>query len=373
MKKTAFDHLIAAIKSDDIVKQEEAANKVCALKDPASLPLIQSALEENNPLIQRVMLWALRNYPADLNYASYLSYLSSGDLGVREAALVLFMEGGVPAVDTLVKAGSSDNIVMQYAAVHALGQFRAPEAIAPLISAASSKVPDIREIAVMSLGVYAEPVVVPVLISALHDVSDVRLAALIGLRGRLLNAEDLSVVSECLADEQEEIRAACVYVLDALTPEALAADPSPYVRRALASVTADKSVLAILCGDPEPSVKTAAVESIGKQKIPLEEHLLPLLSDQVPGVRRAAASALGNSQKPEVIPALISCLSDPKPGIRAAAAASLGNIGGESVIQVLKEAANTKNPILAGIIKNALATAEGKKYRELAPCPEMKI
>ncbi len=373
MKKTAFDHLIAAIKSEDIAKQEEAANKVCILKDPAALPLIQSALEDNNPLVQRVVLWALRNYSADLDYASYLTYLSSGDLGVREAALVLFMEGGAPAVDTLVKAGSSDNIVMQYAAVHALGQFRTPEAISPLISAASSSVSDIREIAVMSLGVYADSSVVPVLISALHDVSDVRLAALFGLRGRQLSAADLSIVSGCLLDEQEEIRAACVYVLDALAPETLADDPSPYVRRALASVTADKFVLAQLCGDPESSVKTAAAESIGKQKIPLEKHLLPLLSDQVPGVRRAAASALGNSQMPEVIPALINCLSDPKPGIRAAAAASLGNIGGESVIQVLKEAANTKNPILAGIIKNALATAEGKKCRGVASCPEVKF
>ena len=361
MKKPAFDHLVASIKSDDIVKQEEAANRVCALKDPASLSLIISALEENVPLIQRVMLWALRNYSADLDYTLYLPYLSSGDMGVREAALVLFMEGGQPAVDTLVKAGSSDDRITQYAAVHALGQFRAPEAITPLIAAVSSHEADIREIAVMSLGVYSDPMVVPVLISALKDLSNVRLAALLGLRGRQLSTDELSLVSLCLSDEQEDIRSACVYVLDALSPDDLVSDPSLSVRCALASVTTGKTVLAALCNDLDPSVKTAAVESIGKQKYHLEDTLLPLLSDPVPGVRRAAASALGNSERPDVVDSLITCLSDPKLGIRAAAAASLGHIGGESVIQVLKEAAKTKNPILSGIIKNALTTAEAKK------------
>ena len=126
-------------------------------------------------------------------------------------------------------------------------------------------------------------------------------------------------------------------------------------------MTAEVPVLTELCGDPDPSVRSAAAETIRKQKLRLEDTLLPLLADPVPGVRRAAASALGSSDRPDVVPALISCLADPKPGIRAAAAASLGSIGGEPVIEALKEASHTNNPILAGIIKNALMTAERKK------------
>ncbi len=361
MKKSAFDDLIAAIRSDDIARQEDAANKVCALKDPVSLSLILGVLKEEGPLTQRVMLWALRNYSAELDYAQYLPYLSAGDLGVREAALMLFMEGGQPSVDTLVTGVSAKDMPTQYASVQALGQFRVPGAIPPLISAASSPELDIREIAVMSLGVYHDQAVVPTLVSSLKDLPAVRLAALSGIRGRQLSAEEFSAVSESLTDEREDIHAACVYVLDALTPASLTADPSPYVRRALASVTAEIPVLITLCGDPDPSVRSAAVESVRKQKLHLEDTLLPLLSDPVPGVRRAAASALGNSERPDVVPALIACLADPKPGIRAAAAASLGSIGGEPVILALKEAAHTENPILAGIIKNALMTAKGKK------------
>ena len=361
MKKTAFDELIAAIRSDDTARQEEAANKICALHDPASLQFILAALKKNDPLTRRVMLWALRNYSAELEYAQYLSYLADEDLGVREAALMLFMEGGQPAVDTLVAAISSNDMTTQYASVQALGQFRVPAAIPALISAASSPESDIREIAVMSLGVYHDQAVVPTLVSALNDLPAIRLAALSGLRGRQLIEDELSAVFASLADEREDIRAAGVYVLDALTPGSLTADPSPYVRRALASVTAEVPVLTELCGDPDPSVRSAAAETIRKQKLRLEDTLLPLLADPVPGVRRAAASALGSSDRPDVVPALISCLADPKPGIRAAAAASLGSLGGEPVIEALKEASHTNNPILAGIIKNALMTAERKK------------
>ncbi|ABN07480.1 HEAT domain containing protein [Methanocorpusculum labreanum Z] len=361
MKKSAFDDLVAAVRSDDSARQESAANKICSLNDPVSLSHILSVLKEDDPLTQRVMLWALRNYSADLDYAQYLSYLSSEDLGVREAALMLFIDGGQSAVDTLVTGVSSPHMAIQYASVQALGQFRAPAAIPALISAASSSEQDIREIAVMSLGVYHDQMIVPTLISALSDLPEIRLAALSGLRGRQLTRDELSAVLNVLTDECEDIRAAAVYVLDALTPGSLTADSSPYVRRALASVTAEVPVLTELCCDSDHSVRSAAAESVRKQKLNLEDTLLPLLSDSVPGVRRAAASALGNSTRPDVVPALIACLSDPKPGIRAAAAASLGNIGGEPVILALKEAANTNNPILAGIIKNALTTAEGKK------------
>ena len=124
MKKTAFDELIAAIRSDDTARQEEAANKICALHDPASLQFILAALKKNDPLTRRVMLWALRNYSAELEYAQYLSYLADEDLGVREAARMLFMEGGQPAGDTLVAAISSNDMTTQYASVQALGQFR---------------------------------------------------------------------------------------------------------------------------------------------------------------------------------------------------------------------------------------------------------
>ncbi|MDO5843702.1 MAG: HEAT repeat domain-containing protein [Methanocorpusculum sp.] len=362
MNEPAFRKLLRDIKSSDIAKVEDSANAVCALKDKDSLNLILKTLEEDdNPLVKRVMLWALRNYSTGLDYFKFLRYLADEDMGVREAALVLFMDGGKSAIDVLVNAVDSDDLNIRYSSVQALGQFRSPEALPALISAASSDNDEIREIAVMSVGVYADALVTPVLINALSDSGDIALAALSGLKGRILKTEELKAVEKLLSNDRDDIRAACVYVLDAACPDKAGKDESSYVRRAFASVTASKNILAKLCSDADSSVRTSAADSIGRQKFSLDDVLIPMLKDEIPGVRRAAASALGNSSGENTINALIECLSDVKPGIRAAAAASLGKIGGERAVSALKAAMKTKNPILAGIIKNALAQAEGKK------------
>lgn len=362
MNESSFGKLLSGIKSDDIAKVEDSANAVCALKDKESLRLILKTLhEDSNSLSKRVMLWALRNYISELNYSEFLKYLADEDMGVREAALVLYMEGGKPATDVLVAAVDSDDFNIRYSAVQALGQFRSPEALPALAAAAKSDNDEIREIAIMSVGVYADPIVNPILISALDSGGDIALAALSGLKGRSLKTDELKAVEHLLTNDRDDIRAACVYVLDVVCPDKAGKDESTYVRRAFASVTASKTLLAKLCKDSDSSVRTAAADSIGRQKFEMEESLIPMLKDEIPGVRRAAASALGNSAGNEAINALIASLSDPKPGIRAAAAASLGKIGGKEAVSALKAAMKTKNPILAGIIKNALAQAEGKK------------
>lgn len=366
MNGSTFAKLVADIKSDDISSVESAANKICALKGKDSFNLILKTLEEDdNPLVKRVMLWTLRNYSKRLDYFEYLKYLSCDDLGVREAALVLFIEGDKPAADVLVKAAESDDSNLRYSSIQALGQFRSAHALPALITAASSDDKEIKEIAVMSLGVYDDACVTPVLVSALSNTDDIATAALSGLKGRELSLDDLKEVEKLMSSENSEIRAACVYVLDACCPTSACEDESAGVRRAFASVTPSKECLAKLCGDLDTSVKTAAADSIAKQGYSMEDALIPLLKDEVPGVRRAAAAALANSSSERTVVALTNCLSDPKPGIIAAAASSLGKIGGDEVVAALKSAMNTRNPILAGIIKNALVQAEEKAKKTL--------
>ncbi|MCZ0860871.1 HEAT repeat domain-containing protein [Methanocorpusculum sp. MG] len=358
MDAKTFLCCIEAIKSSDIAVQEDAANAVAALTEKHWLPQILHHLDDPNPLVRRVMLWTLRNYIGQISYPQFLAYLHDPDMAVREAALLLFMEGGSPACDALVAAVSSEEEELRFSAVQALGQFRTPEAIVPLMHAAGAKNPDIREVAVLSLGVYADACVVPQLLAALADEPQIRLAALEGLRGRELSPEDLVKISGCLYDaEYPEIRAAAVAVLGPLVPEEIAADASSQVRRAVASAAASPELLAHLCTDADASVRMAAAEAIGKQGYIMEDVLLPLFSDAVPGVRRAAVTALASSRRPDVVAALINCLHDPKPGIQAAAATALGEIGGDEVIAALTEASKSGNAILRGIMKNALNAA----------------
>jgi HEAT repeat protein len=297
MDAKTFLCCIEAIKSSNIAVQEDAANQVAALAESCWLPQILHHLDDPNPLVRRVMLWTLRNYTEQISYPQLLAYLHDPDLAVREAALLLFMEGGSTACDALVAAVSSEDDELRFSAVQALGQFRTPEAIAPLIHAAGAKNLDIREVAVLSLGVYADARVIPQLLAALADEPQIRLAALEGLRGRELAPEDMVKVSGCLFDaEFPEIRAAAVAVLGPLVPEESADDASPRVRRAVASVAASPQLLARMCTDADASVRMAAAETVGKQRYMMEDVLLPLLSDAVPGVRRAAVTALASSR-----------------------------------------------------------------------------
>lgn len=358
MDSVEFLAHLDSIKYGDIAVQEAAANAIAALDDPEFLPLILSHLNDPDPLIRRVMLWTLRNFKGSFSYDPVVTYLSDPHMAVREAALVVFMEGGTDAAKALVTAFESGDSATQFAVVQALGQFRNPMAIEPIVCATKSDNPDIREVAILSLGVYQDPEVAQILCRALSDLPQIRVAALEGLRNRELPGGCVDLVLRCLDDDLPEIRAAAVRVLGSSTPSSVVKDADPLVRRAAAELFTNAELLAVLCGDPDASVRTAAVESIGRQKLALEDILLPLLQDPVPGVRRAAVTALGNSGRSEVIPALILSLNDSKIGVRAAAATVLGKIGGDEVVSALEEAVKCGNPILRGIIQNALNTAK---------------
>lgn len=358
MKESAFSKYVNELRSDDIAIIQDAANTLCALKDMKNLPSILKNIDDDNPIVRRVMLWTLRNYINNLDFDNLIKYLMDEDMGVRDAALVLLMDGGKPAIDKMLTYALSEDRAIQYAVVQALGQFRTPDAVGPLVQASQSEDDEIREIAVMSLGIYADPVIRQILLKSLNDKPDICLAALSGLKDRILLTDDYKLIEKCLKNDRDDIRAAAVYVLNSSCPLNISNDVSSYVRRAFASVTNSKSHLEKLCIDPEPSVRTAAADRIEKLKLKSEDILIKMLEDDVPGVRRAAASALKYSERKDVISALIKCLSDKKPGIRAAAAASLANIGGDDAISALKSAKSAGNPILAGIIKNAIETAQ---------------
>ncbi|MBO5430916.1 hypothetical protein J5991_02600, partial [Methanocorpusculum sp.] len=93
MNAKTFARLVADLSSEDFAKVEDAANTICSLRDANAYPLILDALQSETPLICRVMLWALRNYTI-ADYAQFLPFVCSADDDVREAAQVLFMEGG---------------------------------------------------------------------------------------------------------------------------------------------------------------------------------------------------------------------------------------------------------------------------------------
>ena len=120
--------------------------------------------------------------------------------------------------------------------------------------------------------------------------------------------------------------------------------------------------------DKEAFVRSAAVDSAAKQKLDSTDTFIRLLSDEHPGVRRAAAAALGNcgnTAAENVIAALKDALHDKKPGVRAAAANALAEIAAPDAKKALEAALNEKNPFLSGIMKNALEKLNKKLEADL--------
>lgn len=354
------------MESPDFSKVQSAANTIISLRDENSYQFILDALNEESPAVQRVMLWALQNYK-DTDYSKYLIYLAAADSDVREAAQVLFMEGGVAAESALESAVHSADSKLQYAAVETLGHLRTKTAEKMLIEALSIEERSVRLLAASALSAYPSDAVTAALIRSLaYD--DVALSALFSLRGRNLSSEELNAVYPFTSNADSAVRTAAVYVLDATAPDSTADDSDAKVRRASAETTTSADVLKKLMDDKEAYVRSAAVEAAAKQKLEFTDSFIRLLSDEQPGVRRAAAAALGNLKTAAaeyVIPALKNALHDKKPGVRAAAANALAEIATPEAKTVLEAALDEKNPFLSGIMKNALEKLNKKLEAEM--------
>lgn len=366
MNERTFARLVSDLESPDFSKVQTAANTITSLRDENAYPLIMDALKNESSAVQRVMLWALQNYK-DADYTNYLSFLTSEDSDVREAAQALFMDGGNSAEKALESAVHSADTTLQYAAVETLGNLRTPAAENMLIEALLAEDDSVRFLAASALSAYPSDAVTAALITSL-ECSTTALSVLFSLRGRTLSSEELKAIYPFVSDADSAVRAAAVYVLDAAAPDSAADDEDAKVRRAAAETTASADVLKKLIHDKEAFVRSAAVESAAKQKLVLTDCFISLLSDEHPGVRRAAASALGNpgnTAAEKVITALKDALHDKKPGVRAAAANALADIATPQAKTVLEAALDEKNPFLSGIMKSALERLNKKLEADL--------
>ena len=126
--------------------------------------------------------------------------------------------------------------------------------------------------------------------------------------------ETVAPLAEALGHSDERVRRRAVRLLGTLSLPA--ATVVPHLRRALT--------------DAAWAVRHAAVQGLADQGADVLSVLLPALTDEISGVREAAAEAVGTlaaSSAPvpeEMSAALLACLSDPDESVRVAVLASAG-------------------------------------------------
>jgi HEAT repeat protein len=205
--------------------------------------------------------------------AEWIEELGSGDAAVREAAAWgLGSVRSERAADLLIERLADADARVRGVAARALGRIGDPAASAPLARLLGDPDPRVRELTVLGLGALGAE----------------------GLEDHLIRA---------LEDPEMGVRAVAVSVLAGLEGT-----------RAVHVLTS------VASGDPDPHTRGMAISALGKRdaegRIAVPD-LLPLLGDREPGVRDAAARALGRIGDTRSLPHLVGRLrTEPKAEVR---------------------------------------------------------
>lgn len=317
------------------------------------------------------------------------------------AAVSLGRVGTVRAVRPLISLLSDTSPRIRTAAAEALGHIRSTVAVEPLIEAVQDSAPGVRVGAAAALGAIGDARAVAPLIRTLRDANvRVRTAAVaaLGLLGAQTSGEAASRAAEALLmamrvesgvcspseaaealgrmgpvavrplllllrDTDARVRAAAIQGLGATgaveAAEALVgllADPNPKICAAVAL-----ALLAFRDTEGAPEAVGALIEGLGNEDERVRARsaaamgqmvsggsrgelgpevavaLGAALTDTAPGVRVAAATALGDLRDPGSVDALIAAVADPSFDVRRAAAVALQRIRTPEALAALRD------------------------------------
>jgi HEAT repeat protein len=197
--------------------------------------------------------------------------------------------------------------------------------------------------------------------------------AALRMLGDLRDRRALPILLQTLTDAQPSVRGAAATALgelgDAALPDAAPAlinalnDPIPAVRASAAvslgeeGATDSIPALKKMLDDANPAVRAASLAALLRLGTPYSEcagAIRDLTGMTDPGIRAAAAKAMGNGRGNEIVDVLQLLLGDPLPRPRIAAARSLGQIGGRDALSILKKALKDQDAAVRATVGGAL-------------------
>jgi len=238
-----------------------------------------------------------------------------GDLGIDAE----------PAVSALINALTAKEIALQHEAVLALGHIgpAAVEAVPTLLELLKTAKPLVRQSAIETLGSIgpAAKAALPVLEKELKN-SDamVRVAA-------------AAAIASVADRKSEATQVALAILLSALDDKQASIGTAAIPGLASFGSAAVPGLVPLLKSTSKPTLLsvTHTLELIGRDGSPAVDNLILLLGNTEPSIRSAAAETLGKvavtAQAEPVIKALETTLTDKSPLVRAHAARALGRLG----------------------------------------------
>lgn len=230
-----------------------------------------------------------------------------------------------------------------------------PHVVDALIRALGDSVDAVRMSAGVALtteGVRAEGAV-PALHNALHDSAHATVrwqsAVILGHLAPSAGQASVPVLTEALADDEPQVRAAAAEALGKIGQGSAAALPQ----------------LFLVVRDRDATVRLKTVEALPNisRDTSIVDALVGAFSDSAPEVRRAAAAALGalSMSTSRSITALVRALTDSSAAVRAAAALALAEIGPparDSRVALLA-ARRDSSPQVRRVVEDALRRIAG--------------
>ncbi len=184
--------------------------------------------------------------------------------------------------------------------------------------------------------------------------------------------EYITVIGSCLHDVSPQVRRAAAYAAALIGAHSLIAelvdlldDSEQQVYGAVVATLCSFAPLsrstiqahtAVLCSSPLSHRRKAAVQL--SAALHEKEHLLLLLKDEDPHVRRAAVCAIGGMKIADFYYILLLVLTDEDPDVRIAAAEAVGNLQRPSSLDALEQALSDDDVWVQSAVLNAIAAID---------------
>ena len=323
--------LLRALGSNDINKRNQAASEFLQMGEEGAEILI-SALDSQDPTLRELSARILVKLDAQALPALSAALKNAPPATKEEVFKILGKLKSQASFELLIASLKGTKFQEQILAAKTLGEIGDPQAIPQLLVALSDGDPDVRIAAATALGKFRAPQTYPNIADLLDDVEiNVRMAAA-KILGEIHDPITIPYLAEALRDSfwwlgRDEAIEILMGVIASFGKDAL-------------------DDLIEVMGDKEPSVRRFAIALLRPLKEPrILEGLEMAFYDNNYDVSETALEALIEFEE-IALPILVEAIGSPTEWLRMKAVNGLGEIGGDQAVIHLLEMLGDKSPIV---------------------------